>query len=202
MRVSWRTCASSLVLLVVLVGASACGSSEAPQRTPTRQTTAAAGDGAPARVLVRPDRAQAASFALLRTRPEGLPAATRRLLGTGRFGVNWDLAQRIPSGLSGAYWLVPGDGYLCIVSRIPTTPGAGTACNETWRARREGLATISFATSDGTSRPVREMLGVTRDGARKVVVYTGSAVRTIPVSDGIFGLRDSAAAPPDRLVVR
>jgi len=123
-------------------------------------------------------------------------------MGNGRFGVNWDLAQRIPVDFSGAYWLVPGRGYLCIVSQIPTTPGAGTACNETWRARREGLATISFSTENGTTHPLREMVGVTRDGARSVLVYTGSTVERIPVVDGIFALRDSAPAPPDRLAVR
>ena len=168
----------------------------------TGQTTAAARDVAPTRVLVRPDRLQAKSFALLRTRPEGLPAATQRLLISGRFGVNWNLAQRIPVAFSGAYWLVPGDGYLCIVSRIPTTPGAGMACNETWRARSEGLATISFSSEKSTSPSVREMVGVTRDGARSVLVHTGSKVKSIPVVNGIFALRDSAATPPDRLTVR
>ncbi len=128
--------------------------------------------------------------------------AMRRMVNGGRFGVNWDLAQRIPVNFSGAYWLAPGDGYLCIASRIPATPGAGTACNETWRARREGLATIAFPRADGTVGSVREMVGVTRDGARSVLVRTGSTVKRIPVVNGVFALRDAATTPPERLTVR
>ncbi|MDW5593811.1 hypothetical protein VSS74_05670 [Conexibacter stalactiti] len=145
---------------------------------------------------------QRRSFALLRMRPDGLPPALRQLLGNGRFGVNWALAKRIPVSLPGAYWLVPGRGHLCLVSQVPDVPGAGTACNETWRARREGLATISFERTPPGGRQARVMVGVTRDGARRVLVHTGAAVAAVPVVNGIFTLRDGADAPPDRLSVR
>lgn len=134
--------------------------------------------------------------------PDGLPKALRRVLGNGRFGVNWSLAKRIPVGLPGAYWLVPGIGYLCIVSQVPGIPGAGAACNETWRARREALATISFARATAGGRQTRVMVGVARDGARSVVAHTGSSVDTVPVTGGVFVLRDAAGVPPDRLTVR
>ncbi len=159
-------------------------------------------DVTPTHMVARPDRIQTESFALLRTQPERPPVATQQLLNGNRFGVNWDLAQRIPIAFPGAYWLVPGDGYLCIASQIPTMPGAGLACNETWRARREGLATISFSRARGTARSVREMVGVTRDEARSIRVHTGSTVESVPVVGGVFALRDSAATPPDRLDVR
>jgi hypothetical protein len=199
-RASRRTCAGSLVALALLLGA--CGSGSTPPAT-TAPASESGGTGTPkARTLLHPDRSQARSFALLRMRSDGLPAATRRILGTGRFGVNWALAKRIPVGLPGAYWLVPGTGYLCIVSQVPGIPGAGTACNETWRARREGLATISFEKAAAGGRQTRVMVGVTRDSAHEVLARSGSSVTTVPVVDGIFVLRDAAASPPDRLTVR
>ncbi len=96
-------------------------------------------------MVARPDRARSGAALRVAASAARRPAAgAAQLLGTGRFGVNWALAKRIPIAEPGAYWLVPGSGYLCIVSQVPEIPGAGTACNETWRARREGLATISF----------------------------------------------------------
>jgi hypothetical protein len=153
-------------------------------------------------MLARPDRAQRRSFALLRMRPDGMPMALRQMLGSGRFGVNWTLAKRIPVSVPDAYWLVPGIGYLCIVSQVPSVPGAGTACNETWRARREGLATISFERATAERPQTRVMVGVTRDDAREVLAHAGSSVTAVPVSGGVFVLRDRADVPPDRLTVR
>ncbi|ADB49852.1 hypothetical protein [Conexibacter woesei] len=202
---SRRSCAGSLAALALLLAA--CGSGSTPPATTTPATTTPAGEsgetGKPStRTLAHADRSQTRSFSLLRMRPDGLPAATRRILGTGRFGVNWALAKRIPVGLPGAYWLVPGAGYLCIVSQVPGIPGAGTACNETWRARREGLATISFERATGGEPQTRVLVGVTRDSAHHVLAHTGSSIVTVPVVDGIFVLRDAAAAAPDRLTVR
>ena|SRR5437868_4326550 len=78
----------------------------------------------------QPSRLQRERFALLRTRPEGLPARLRNLVRTRDASFNPALAQRIPVLLPGGYWLVPDAGQLCVVSEVPGTPGAATVLRE------------------------------------------------------------------------
>jgi hypothetical protein len=202
------TCAGSLVVLPLLAGAWGCGSTTGNAAGgPPAAATVAAASSAPAparsRVLSHLARSQSAHFALLRTRPEGLPAQTRRILRTPIVGMNYDLAQRIPAPAPGTYWLVPGVGYLCVVSQVPQTPGVGTVCAKTAQALKDGVATTSIPRGpEGAPLPgARLIVGVAPDGARAVVASTRGAVARIPVTNGLFFRRDAAAAPPDRLTV-
>jgi hypothetical protein len=212
-KVSWRACASSLAVLSLLAGTGGCGMS---QTSDTRRPDGARSSPqtAPAprkptpdepyayRVITRVEHRQLANFALLRTRPEGLPARTQRILGTPTFGLNWRLAQRIPVALPGAYWLVPGNGYLCVVAQEGM--GVGTTCAPTSEAVEHGIASITVTPPGPASHipPSRLIVGVAPDGAREVLVHTHGAIATVPVVDEVFVLRDSVAAPPDFLTVR
>lgn len=209
-RVSWRTCASSLAVLWLLVGAQACGTSGDAERAgvPAASPTASdptSGDGSAARVIAHVQRRQSESFALLRTRPEPLPGRIRRILREPIVGMNWDLAQRIPAAPRGTFWLVPGNRHLCIVQRGSLgSPGVGTTCARTSQAIGHGIANIAvrrapFGSSTGQARLI---VGVAPDGARKVLVHTRGSVATAPVSGTVFVLRDSTAAPPDVLTLR
>ncbi len=215
-RVSWRTCASSLVLLWLLVGAQACGTSStsgdakradapAASRPSPTAPAPASDDGGAARVIAHVQRRQSASFALLRTRPEPLPGRIRRILRQPIVGMNWDLAQRIPVAQRGTFWLVPGNRHLCIVQRGSLgSPGVGTTCARTSQAVGHGIANIAvrrapFGSSTGQARLI---VGVAPDGAREVLVHTRGSVATAPVAGTAFVLRDSIAAPPDVLTLR
>src|SRR5690349_18928868 len=68
-------------------------------------------------VISRTQIRQAKAFSILRSPPEGLPKHITRLLRQPIFGINWMLAQRIPTPGRGTYWAIPGNGYLCIVSQ-------------------------------------------------------------------------------------
>lgn len=210
--VSWRACVSSLAALALLVSAGACGTNEAERSTaaqapagPMSTPVAPAADAAPAgRVLARLDRRQRSSFALLRTPPEPLPERTRQILSRPMVGMNWDLAQRIPVALPGAYWLVPGVGYLCIVSQTPANAGVGTICAKTRQVLHDGFASVAITPADRTpeGRPSRLIVGVAPDGTRKVLIHTRGSVATAPVADGLFVHRDAVGITSDFLTLR
>jgi len=158
------------------------------------------------RVVARAERRQRAAFALLRTRPEGLTSATRRLLGPPIFGMSYGLAQRIPVALTGGYWLVPGNGHLCIVEQGSMgSPGAGSTCARTADAVAHGIAdtTVKRGGPGGggaLAGPARLIVGVAPDGTRAVLVHTRGRMARVPVVDGTFVLRDGVVAPADRFV--
>lgn len=210
-RASRRVSAGSLAALAaLLLAVNGCGSSATDSR-PARPAPAAstasgaAGDLTAHPVVQRVDPRLRARFALLRTPPEPLPARTRRIMGPPTLGVNWRLAQRIPVALAGAYWLVPGDGHLCVVSQGDAgTPGVGSVCARNAQALRHGIAdvTIARATPATGGRPARLIVGVAPDGARAVRVHTHGAVSEAAVVDALFVVRDAVDRPPDGIELR
>jgi hypothetical protein len=202
--VSRRARAGSLAALTLAAIASGCGgTTSSPSAEPPAPTTTAPPTPAPA-VVARVPIAEATRFALLRTRPEGLPATVRATLRAPIAGMNYALAQRIPAHAPGRYWLVPGRGYLCVVSEMPGTPGVGTVCSTTAQARTDGVATTSIPRA-GQNAPVtgpRLIVGVAPDGAKAVIVHTGDRTATAHVTSGLFVHRDHAHDPPDRIAVR
>jgi hypothetical protein len=198
--VSWHVRASSLVALLALaVGVASCGSARSA-RTESRTSST---PPAP-RMLVRPAPDQRGHFALLRTRPEGLPPSVRRLVHPGGAGVNPALAQRVPVVLPGRYWLLPGIGQLCLVSEVAGVQGVETVCGSTRQAIMEGIATISFPPVERASfnTLARLLVGVAPDGAQEALVYTRGSVAVVPVVQSVFVLRDLVRAPSDRIELR
>lgn len=121
------------------------------------------------------------------------------------FGSNWKLAQRIPVTLRGAYWLVPGNGYLCVISHGSMASNTtGTTCAPTWYAVEHGVVDVTVAGAAPGSRvpPARLIVGVAPNDAHRVVVRTRGAVETAQVVKDMFVLRDSIVAPPDSIVPR
>lgn len=157
---------------------------------------------------MRVEPRQRAAFALLRTRPEGISARTRHLLGRPVVGGNWRLAQRIPVALPDAYWLVPASRHLCIVAEASAGPhGAGTTCARTADAVAHGVAHVTVRgagprAASGHVAKGRLIVGVAPDGAHRVLVHTRGQVETVPVVHHAFVLRDAHVGPPDDLRVR
>jgi len=195
--VSWRARASSLVALLLTAGVASCGSAT-PDDAELRSAQPAP------HVLEQPAHIQRHNFALLRTRPEGLPARTRRLVSVPDAGINPALAQRIPVMVPGSYWLVPGVGSLCVVSEVPGTPGAGTICASTRQVIEQGFATIALTPVERATAgvPSRLLVGIAPDDARKALVHTHGSVAVAQVFRGVFVLRDSARAPSDFIELR
>jgi hypothetical protein len=209
--IGWRAGVGSLVALALIAGAASCGGSGTPRPSSrAAPLTAPVRPGALPRyrIVMRVEPRQRAAFALLRTRPEGIPASTRHRLGKPIVGGNWRLAQRIPVALPRRYWLVPANRHLCIVAQGSAGPrGAGTTCARTADAVAHGVAHVTIGGAGpgaAASHPKRSRLivGVAPDGARKVLVHTRGEVAIVPVVHGTFVRRDANAAPPERLRVR
>ena len=140
------------------------------------------------------------AFAVFRSRPEGLPLSDREILGKPTHGLNWSLAQRLPLKPPVRLWAVPGNRYLCLVSR--QRPGVvGTSCATFKEASQQGLSVAFLSTSRSDGRGSRVIAGIAPDGAPQVMAVTGSFRARIPVVGGYFERRDSLAVPPDELVV-
>lgn len=145
---------------------------------------------------------QLSAFALLRKPPEGLPTTTQRFLPKPIFGSNWDLARRIPAKAEGEYWLVPGDGYLCVLAQgVMGGPGVSATCEKTDQATEHGIAATSIAPPDAR-HPDRLIVGVAPDGTHKALVHTRGSIATVPIRSGAFVLRDATVAPADFISLR
>jgi hypothetical protein len=137
------------------------------------------------------------SFALFRTPSEGLPRELERTLPhPARHGINWNLAQRMPTGTPSPMWAVPGRGVICLLERQMRL-SAGISCTTTDYALRHGLETILLSPS-GSVRSSRLIVGLAPDGTRAVVAKTTKSKIRIPVGkNGVFVRRDSRSNPPD-----
>jgi hypothetical protein len=193
-RVSWRNCVSSLVVLLVAAIPASCGSATPHGAEPRSRAVQPA-----PRMLKQLSRMQLREFALLRTRPEGLPANFRRLPTATDAGINPALAQRIPVMVPGRYWLAPGIGSLCLLSEVPGTPGIVTVCARTRQVIEQGFGTISFAPAERTfaGMPTRLLVGIAPDDAFTALVHTSGSVAVVPVVRDVFVLRDSRRGPSD-----
>jgi hypothetical protein len=155
------------------------------------------------RIIPRVTSQQAAIFSLFRTPPERLPASVRGVMRRASYGTNWDLAQRLPVVVRGDFWLIPGDGVVCILAHQK-------------RLLSQSCAPMSIAKVAGTAIAIlaahprllveggrRLVVGVGPGRARKVFVHTGRFVSMRSVGrSGAFILRDVATNPPDSLTFR
>jgi hypothetical protein len=143
-------------------------------------------------------------FPILRSRPEGVPQDVRDVVRTPSLGMNLDLAQRIPVAVAGTYWLVPADGYLCVMHHGSLgIPAAGMNCAPVADAVTHGVANVAIGPdAPGSARRVRLIVGMTPRGARKVLIRTRGSTTTVPVEGDVFVLRDSLIAPPDSIASR
>jgi hypothetical protein len=203
-HVSWRTCASSLVMLLAIAVA-ACGSSASGRAATTGARGSRSDAPRPASLAANwPSRVQRADFALLRTPPEGLPADVQRRVSDLGAAVVPAAAQRIPAVVPGRFWLLPGRSQLCIVSEVPGTPGVGSVCASTRQVVAHAVATISFTPAEqmAAGTPTRLVVGIAPDDAREALVHTRATVTTVPVLRGVFVLRDSRRVPSDFITLR
>lgn len=133
------------------------------------------------------------NFALFRSPAEGLPPTVRQALGPPRYGMNWDLAQRLPVKGLAATWVVPGRGVICLLN---SERGAvGVTCATLQAALTHGAS----ATYLRTEPPQRTIVGLAPDHVAAVVARTSDSAVRIAVTRGLFVRRDHDPNPPDRI---
>ena len=207
-----RICAVPLLLALLTVAAVGCGGSADEQesrpaalkstRAPATKPGSQAEDPYALPVISRVQPPQLSAFALLRKPAEGLPLATQRFFRGPVFGSNWSLARQIPVEAEGTYWLVPGDGHLCVISQgVMGGLSVSATCVKTAEATVHGIAATSL-TPPKAPHPARLIVGVAPDGTREALVHTRGVVTTVPVRSETFVLRDATLAPADFISLR
>ncbi len=163
------------------------GASTAPRPQPSSDTS---------KVIRSVDRNQRDHFALLREGPEPLLPSIRRILRKPTYGMNWDLAQRVPLSLQGSFWLVPGRHTLCLL-HAETLHDVSSACATTKVALNHGVVTVSLREATAGAPAERLIVGVVPDGISEVVVHTRRVASRVAVVDHVFVRRDAINEPPD-----
>jgi hypothetical protein len=159
----------------------------------------------PSPMITRVARRQFESFAVLRTRPEGLPPSVTRALRAPIYGMNWTLAQKLPVDAVGVrLWAVPGHDAICILGQEKRAAVIAT-CATTHHAVREGVATVLLRApgrpESGRAPSRRLVAGLAPDHARTMRIYTRQSIATAHVFDGTFTLEDASMDSPDRITV-
>jgi hypothetical protein len=148
---------------------------------------------------------QTANFSLLRTPPELLPEKVMHIMRRHVYGMNWGLAQLSPVTKLGKFWVIPGNGFLCVLWHSAMDGVLRQSCAPTSIALAHGVAIVTLSAHPKQLIPVgnRLMIGIAPDRAEEVLVHTGDSSTVRPVSArGVFMLNDSAANPPDLLTFR
>jgi hypothetical protein len=146
---------------------------------------------------------QRASFSLLRTRPEAIPQALRKIMQRPALDTRWELAQRLPARGFGEFWLIPGKKFICLLAR--TGSEVSQTCAHTASAVKHGLVSVTLKPKPShlSGKSSRLLVGVAPGHARRVVVHTAGSLVAVPVGrGGVFGLRDVATNPPDLMTFR
>jgi len=150
-------------------------------------------------VIRRVEPVQTRNFELLRTPPEGLPKRLRKTLRQPLFGMNSQLAQRLPAWTGVQAWIVPARGALCIVTR-QRRDIVGLSCPPTRYALHHGVFTTFLYKSGDDATPTRRVvIGVVSDIVREVAIATNNSTTGTPVLHGVFVVKDTAVSAPGAL---
>lgn len=135
-----------------------------------------------------------ANFALFRNYTASpLPADVAAQVGSPeRYGRNPNLARQIQT-VTGKGWVIPGNGYLCVVVPDPVD-GYGTSCVTTAEARTQGL--YVGLTGGGVPAGKSAETLISPDGSSASLAKTGTTVADAN-SDGVV----SALVPTGESIV-
>lgn len=194
----WKRQLGLSLALMLSVSLTACGTEQSQNRQALTQAFRTSNDTLRRASDDRSSHVLSASFALLRTPPDGVPPRVRQALSDPVPGMSWSLARRIPVSAPSAYWLVPGIEDLCVVAATPKSPTIGTVCASINQTLRHGIANTSLDPISGR----RIIVGVVPKGTRTVLIRSGNSTTSVHVVHGRFVLRDSVAGPPDVLALR
>lgn len=146
------------------------------------------------------------AFPVFQTPPEPLPKLVRQpLIREPIYGLNWKLAQHLPTGIPQQVWAVPGNHFICLISLQRDRwhrPSGGAVCSPTRKAHSVGVQVTFLNEPDtGATSRSRTIVGVAPRQTHAVVVHTLGSDTRIPVEAGVFLVNDTVANPPDRVTL-
>lgn len=203
----------ALLIAVVAIAAvvvwQATDGDDDPQRTAQAQPHEQQGDPGAKKVITDPTApgydaaavptisaaqpAERANFALLRAEPDGMPAKAVQVMGKPLYGLNPDLAKRIPVDVPakyGKFWFAPANGLMCVVAHNYATHRVNLKCALTKDALTKGVRGTFIQIKGGGanwgSMTKQLIVGVAPDGVRKAHMQVGAERVTLPVVDNVF----------------
>lgn len=158
-------------------------------------------------IVKHTDPQQIGNFAILRTSSEMLPSQVIQIMhGIHTYGMNWNLAQKMPAadGRGLELWLVPGNGYLCMLLRTDAKR-LRASCATSRRALVHGLVAITLGASRRQSRLQhwRVIVGIAPDHVHHVLIPVSHGLKVVPLMDDhSFAWHDSGTAAPESVIFR
>jgi hypothetical protein len=192
----------TMLLCVIASALAACGSSDgSSEAAKVQRDLPDRYPGATVPIIEQASSLQVRGFPLFRTLPEGLPAAVEKILRQPTYGMNWKLAQRIPTTARGRFWAVPGRGVICVLAQ-QNSETVSSNCTKMPHAVAHGLAVILVSETRSSPTPSyrRLMVGIAPAGARAIRVYDDGSKQMAQVREGGFTLWSSAGNPPRKMV--
>jgi hypothetical protein len=106
----------------------------------------------------------------------------RVVAGRG-YGLDFSLAHKVRTTLGDVAWIVPGDGFICVMASTPIVAG----CNTTGATIEQGMSVVAILPAPIGRGKRYDLYGIAPDAVRQVEVTPegGSSVR-VPVVDGVY----------------
>ena len=147
------------------------------------------------------ERTQYRMFAAFRRPAQPLPNAISRLITTSELGLNPQLARKLTTAFGVTVWVVPGRGFLCLVAQAREP---GYTCASSAEAVDHGgidISNIGRGVAPAT-RPIRTLIGLARDHAKRVTIRTGPRQKSVRVVRGLYAFQDRVPDAPTSISVR
>jgi hypothetical protein len=139
---------------------------------------------------------QLGRFESLRGPAERLPADVRDII-QAKPGIDANLAHRLPVRGRAPFWVVPGNGFLCILIE-QEVHSVSSVCATTSEALMHGVS-ITLLNPRGHGRTV---VGIAPDGPREAVLQGNGITNATKIDHGVFVHRDSLSVPVNQVLLR
>jgi hypothetical protein len=195
LRVAAVLAAASLVAIAtggILLSESRSGG-EAKLHSPTRSPHLGRQD---ARTATQTVSQQIARFEILRGPAEQLPADIRDII-QAKPGIDTNLAHRLPIPGRAPFWIVPGNGFLCILIE-QEAHSVSSVCGTTSEALTHGVS-ITLLDPEGHGRTI---VGIAPDGPHKAILQGSGITNVTEIDRGMFVHRDSLSVPVNQVLLR
>jgi hypothetical protein len=116
--------------------------------------------------------------------------AMETVVETQNFGLMFEFAQRIRTRIGEGAWVVPGNGFICVMGGQPIVAG----CNTTSETIKHGMSVVAIELPLARYKAKRYLLfGVAPDRAKEVTIRVEHGKRDVVlVVNNVYSYRASA----------
>jgi len=105
------------------------------------------------------------------------------------FGLKLAAAHRVPTRVGESAWVVPGEGFICIMASQPIVAG----CDTTARTIKRGMSVVAITReTPGQGTKAYTLFGIAPDGVKRATIRpNGEAPIDVPVVNNVYAYRAS-----------